>query len=307
MRPLVLSTLSLLTCAAGVSAQEGKPAEALSPKPQIIRFSAIPDFNKGRLEETAKQLAAHLATATGIPVRYEASNDYAASVNGMVGNQLDFVWYGGLTSVQAEAATKGQVEFVACRDIDLRFKTYFIANKALVDSGKIKPFANLADLKASAGGFTFTFGDRSSTSGHIMPRHFLVQAGLDPEKSFKGPAAYQAKGGHASTMKAVMDGATDLGALNFAYYDQMKPEEKAQAPVVFTTPEYVDYCFLAHKRLGATTIARLREALVRLDPAKPADKAILDSWAAGRFTAADAKAWDGIRAVLKALPKDFLR
>jgi phosphonate transport system substrate-binding protein len=307
MRLSALLTLSLLTCPASLLAQEAKPPAAAVAPPKLIRFSAIPDFNKGKLEETAKKVAEYLASATGIPVRYESSNDYAASVNGMVGNQLDFVWYGGVTAVQAEAATKGEIEFVACRDIDLKFKTYFIANKALVDSGTVKPVTKLGDMKAMAGGLTFTFGDRSSTSGHIMPRHFLVQAGLDPEKSFKGPAGYQAKGGHASTMKAVMDGATDLGALNYAYYDKMKPEEKAQAPIIFTTPEYVDYLFVAHKRLGAETIGKLRDALVRLDPKKPGDKDVLDGWSAGKFVPAEAKAWDGIRAVLKGLPKDFLK
>jgi phosphonate transport system substrate-binding protein len=306
MHAIQLSIVALLTCA-GVHAQEQKPADAGAARPKLIRFSAIPDFNKDTLAETGRKTAEYLTAATGIPVRYEASNDYAASVNGLVGNQLDLVWYGGVTSVQVEAAAKGEVEFVACRDIDLKFKTYFIANKALVDSGKVKPVTKLADLGAVAAECTFTFGARSSTSGHIMPRHFLVEAGLDPEKAFKGPAAYQAQGGHASTMKAVMDGATDLGALNYAYYDKMKPDEKAKAPIVFTTPEYVDYCFLAHKRLGAETIAKVRDALVKLDPAKPADEKILDAWTAGKFVPAEAKAWDGIRAVLKALPKDFLK
>ena len=291
-----------LAFTASLSAQE----EAAVTK-RVLRMTFIPDTNVAALEKVADKISAYLKTATGMEVKYEKAADYQACVNGLAANKLDFVWFGGVTYCQAMERTEGKTVLVACRDIDLKFKSYVIATKALVDSGKVKPVAKLADLKGVAAECTFTFGDRSSTSGHIMPRHFLVEAGLDPEKAFKGPAAYQAKGGHASTMKAVMDGATDLGALNYAYYDKMKPEEKAQAPIVFTSPEYVDYCFVAHKRLGAETIGKLREALVKLDAAKPADKGILEAWAAGKFVAADAKAWDGIRAVLKALPKDFLK
>lgn len=274
--------------------------------PNIIRLSAIPDFNKGTLTETCNRLAAYLSKATGVEVRYDASNDYSASVNGLVANKLDLVWYGGVTSVEADEATGGKVSFVATRDIDLKFKTYFIANQQAVAAGKVKPVQRLEDLKPMLQDLTFTFGDKKSTSGHIMPRHFLVQAGIDPEKDFKSPASYRVSGGHAATLASVMSGEVDLGALNYSYYDKAKPEDQAKAPLVYTTPLYVDYCFLAHERLGGELIGKIRSALTRLDPANPEHAQILKDWGAGSFVPAERKDWDGIRAVLKALPKGFL-
>ena len=283
------------------------PAPSPAAAPTVVRLGAIPDFNKGKLDETAKLLCEHLTKQTGIEVRYVPSSDYTACVNGLVANKLDLVWFGGVTSVEADAAAGGDAVFLATRDIDLKFKTYFIASKKAVESGKLTPMGSLEELKARAKDVTFTFGDKKSTSGHIMPRHFLTLAGIDAEKDFASPASYRPSGGHAATLQAVVNGEVDLGALNFTYYDKAKPEEKAAAPLVFTTPDYVDYCWVAHKRLGEATLAKLKDALLALDPAQAEDKKVLEAWSAGRFLAADSKDWDGIRSVLKALPKDFLK
>ncbi len=300
-----LALAGILVACSSESSEAPAPARAEAPK--VIRLSAIPDFNKGKLDETAKVLCEHLTKQVGIEVRYVPSSDYTACVNGLVANKLDLVWFGGVTSVEADAAANGEAVFLATRDIDLKFKTYFIASKKAVEAGRIAPMDQLTQLKEKAKGLTFTFGDKKSTSGHIMPRHFLTLAGIDAEKDFASPASYRPSGGHAATLQAVVNGEVDLGALNYAYYDKAKPEEREAAPLVHTTPDYVDYCWLAHKRLGEETIGKLRAAMLALDPANAGDKAVLDSWSAGKFVAADSKDWDGIRSVLKSLPKDFLK
>jgi hypothetical protein len=65
---------------------------------------------------------------------------------------------GGFTHVQARVMA-GAIP-LCMRDIDREFKTVFIASRG---SGITSP----ADLK----GKTFAFGSKSSTSGHLMPRH----------------------------------------------------------------------------------------------------------------------------------------
>src|SRR5262249_22882658 len=108
-------------------------------------------------------------------------------------------------------------------------------------------------------------------------------------------------------MQAVISGEVDVGALNFVYYDKAKPEEKAQAPIIYTTPKFVDYCWIGHARLGDEVLQKIKAALLKLDAKKEADKAVLDGWGAGKYVAADKQQWDGIRKVLQALPKDFLK
>jgi phosphonate transport system substrate-binding protein len=301
MKTTLLASLALAV-SGSLFAQDDAAA-----KKNVLRMSFIPDNNVAALEKVADKVSAYLKEATGMDVKYEKASDYQACVNGLAANKLDLVWFGGVTYCQAMERTEGKAVLVACRDIDLKFKSYIIANQALVDGGKVKPIKDLAELKPLLAAHTFTFGAKDSTSGHIMPRHFLVKAGIAPEKDMKGGPQFQLQGGHGATFKAVSGGQVDLGVLNYTVWDSQKPEDKAKAPIIYTTPEYVDYCFAAHERLGKETIGKLTKALVALDAKNASHKEVLDAWKCTKFVEADPKMWDGMRKVLAELPKDFLK
>ena len=89
-------------------------------------------------------------------------------------------------------------------------------------------------------GKRFTFGSPLSTSGHVMPRFFLLQQGLVPEKLF-GSVSYS--GDHKKTVLAVASGQQDCGAVNYKVFDQMVAEkavDPAKVKVVWTSPTFVD-------------------------------------------------------------------
>jgi phosphonate transport system substrate-binding protein len=274
-----------------------------------LRLSGIPDADKDKLSKMFAPVCQYLTQALGVPVEYVHAPDYAAAVAGLAANKLDLVWLGGVTAVQAEQVTGGQAVFVAARDTDLRFKSYFIAHKSLVEAGQLqaladtKPgtLADLAALRPALAGMSFTFGAKSSTSGHIMPRHFLEDpvVGIDPESHFKAKPGYQVQGGHSATLEAVASGAFDVGVLNYTNWDKADPAKQAAAPVIAVTPEYVDYCFVAHARAGEDKIAKLRAALVALDGSRPEHEPVLEAFGASKFVSVDPKSWDGIRAILK--------
>ncbi len=299
LRFLSLAFLSLFA-ACGGGADAGQKATEL-------RFSVIPDFNKAKLAETGKMLADHLTEKLGTPVRYEPSTDYTAAVTGLVNNKLDFVWLGGKTTVDALDQGQGHVRVLATRDIDLDFKTYFIANQSLLADGRVSPMDSLDGLKEAAKDLTFTFGDVNSTSGHLMPRYFLVQSGINPDEAFKS-MGYQASGGHGATLKAVASGASDVGALNFGYWDKASDADKKAAPIIYTTPGYVDYAWVGHDRIGDEMLQRITDAFTSLDGNNAKDKAILDAWSAkAKFLPADGARWNSIRQVRDSLPEDFLK
>ena len=62
---------------------------------------------------------------------------------------------------------------VAQRARDAQFHSVFIVGNDV----KAQTFQ---DLK----GLNFTFGSESSTSGHLMPRYYLLEAGVDPDEDF---------------------------------------------------------------------------------------------------------------------------
>jgi phosphonate transport system substrate-binding protein len=312
----IAAALSLVACGdpsatENATAPGSKPAgSADAPAAQrTLRFSGIPDSDKDKLTQQYKAVADWLSAEIGMPVEYVHAPDYTGAVTALAADKIDFAWLGGVTAVEAETATNGQTIMLAARDTDLKFKSYFIANRAHVESGRFtertdlapQSLADLAALEPALKQGTFTFGSKSSTSGHIMPRHFLEspEVGIDPEKDFLQPAGYQLQGGHSATLAAVASGAVDVGVLNYTNWEKADAEQKAKAPLIYVSPEYVDYCMVAHARIGTDLAEKLRTAFAGLDAAQAADKAVLDAFAATSFVKADPKDWDMIREVLK--------
>ncbi|TPV93186.1 MAG: hypothetical protein B7733_21715 [Myxococcales bacterium FL481] len=302
------------TAAAGSAASSGPHEEArpAGEDPSPLRFSGIPDSDKAKLTQMYAVVADYLTTALGRSVTYVHVPDYTGAVTALAANKVDFVWLGGVTAVQAEARTRGQVEYVATREADLKFRSYLVANAAVVAQGRFSPapqplapmpLADLAALRSGLAQSSFSFGAKSSTSGHIMPRYFLSSpaVGFDVDGGFRGRVNYQLQGGHRATLSAVASGAVDAGVLNYKTWEGADDETKRQAPVVYVTPEYVDYVVVAHDRMGVATIAALRDALVSLDEAQPQHAAVLAAFSAKRFVAADAAQWSGIRKVVQEL------
>ena len=106
---------------------------------EVLRISAIPDQNPERLNRLYGLVASELSEQLDVPVRYVPVIDYAAAVTGFRRGDLDLVWFGGLTGVQARLQTPGAV-VLAQRDVDARFRSVFIANSAALKG--VKPFSS---------------------------------------------------------------------------------------------------------------------------------------------------------------------
>lgn len=276
-----------------------------------LRFSGIPDGDKEALKDGYSAVARYLSGALKVPVEPLHVPDYTAAVTSLATGGIDFAWLGGVTTVQAEQRTPQGVHFVAARESDLHFKSYVVANAEVAAAAGLRPvsthaagiLADLASLADAMKGKRFSFGSKSSTSGHVMPRSFLSDpaVGIDPETHFSGGPVYQRQGGHAATLRAVASGAVDFGVLNFASWEHAELALKNKAPVVAVTPEYVDYCLVARGSMPKTQVDALRAAFVDLDANVPEQATVLEAFAAERFVKVEASGWDSIREVLKRL------
>ena len=147
-----------------------------------LRVSAIPDESPTELQLKFAPLGAYLEERLGMPVEFVPVTDYAAVVEALASDRVDLAWLGGFTFIQAKLRTGGRAEPLVQRDEDAKFTSKFITA-----SERIK---GLGDLK----GASFAFGSPSSTSGHLMPRHFLRQAGVEPERDLGRRRAGQRRG-----------------------------------------------------------------------------------------------------------------
>lgn len=252
----------------------------------VIRLSGIPDENPTELARKYQPMVDHLQKHLGVKVQYVPVIDYGAAVSALAAGKIDFAWLGGFTFVQAKVMAGAQP--VVMRDIDRQFKSVFIASSG---SGITKP----EEMK----GKSFAFGSKSSTSGHLFPRHFLLTTyHIDPEKDFAGQPVYS--GAHDATVKMVESGKVQSGALNIEVWNRMSEGnrfDKAKVKAIWTTPEYVDYVWTARKDLPPELVQKFANAFLSLDVARAADKQVLEIQGAQKFVKADPKDFDVIEQI----------
>jgi phosphonate transport system substrate-binding protein len=249
---------------------------------QVLRVSAIPDEAPTELQRKFKPLGSYLEQKTGMKVEFVPVTDYAASVEGLINNKLDMVWFGGFTFVQAKVRSNGKVIPIVQREEDERFKSVFITSN--------KSINKLEDLK----GKTFSFGSESSTSGHLMPRYYLLGAKINPDTDMKRVAF---SGAHDATVAAVAGGKVDAGVLNVSVWEKLTGQGKVDPKAVrvfYTTPGYYDYNWTVRSDMNPVLRKKLTDAFLALDKNDPQGKEILELQRATRFIPTKAENYDAI-------------
>ena len=247
MKPLCLGLALSLSLLAFVSpSARASLAPAPTEQSKVLRFSGIPNQNTTELAEKYKPLAKYLTDKLGVQVEYVPSADYNASVDAFKNGDLQLCWFGGFTGVQARLAVPG-ARAIACGPRDMKFKSYFVANKSL---GLARSDAFPMQLK----GKKFTFGSAQSTSGRLMPEYFIRQnTKMSPKDFFGMEMAFS--GGHDKTCALVAAGTYDAGCVDYTVYDKLVKEKKVDpelVQVIWVSPEFCDYNFTAHPALDTT-------------------------------------------------------
>lgn len=292
-RMIVLGAIALLTACGG--SQDAQDAQA----PLVV--GAIPDQDPEKVQRLSEKLATYLEAELDIPVTYQPVTDYAAAVIAFKVGDLDLVWFGGLTGVQARLQVDG-AQAIAQRDIDEQFQSVFIANA----NSSLQPFEAIGGLTALKGR-TFTFGSESSTSGRLMPQSFLQQADV-ALKDFKGEVGFS--GNHDATIKLVAAGTYEAGALNAQVWDSRLAEgsiDESQVTVLWRTPPYYDYHWVVRPdvetRYGAGFTTKVQAALTGLDASVPQEKELLDLFGANQFIPTENQNYAQIEAIGRQLGK----
>ncbi|KFI05767.1 putative selenate ABC transporter substrate-binding protein [Massilia sp. BSC265] len=281
----VLKTMFTATAVAGLMFAAG--GAYAQNTPGVLRVSAIPDEAPTELQRKFEPLGKYLAKATGLKVEFTPVTDYAASVEGLINRKVDMVWFGGFTFVQANVRSKGQVVPLVQRAEDEKFRSVFITTKPDINK--------LEDLK----GKTLSFGSESSTSGHLMPRSFLLAAKVNPDTDLKRVAF---SGAHDATVAAVAGGKVDAGALNISVWDKLVEAQKVDPKAVrvfYTTPGYYDYNWTVRSDMSPALQKKITDAFLALDASTPEGKQILDLQRATRFIPTKASNYGAIEAAAR--------
>ncbi len=253
-----------------------------------LRVTTIPEEAAGEEVRKFTPIAKYLEAVLGMKVVFTPVSDYPAAVEALVNKNVELAWLGGFTHVQAQVRSGGKIIPIAQRQEDTQFQSVFISK---TDSG----IKTLADLK----GKQLSFGSSSSTSGHLMPRSFLLQANINPDKDSKR-VAYS--GAHDATIASVVSGKVDAAALDISVWKKFVDAGKVDTKhvnVFYTTPGYFNYNWSVHAELPAALREKITAALLALSMDSAQGKEILTLNRATRYIATKAENYKGIEAAAR--------
>lgn len=257
-----------------------------APDPTELRVSAIPDQAPDRVREQHRALVDRVCTLAGVSCRWVPAPSYESLVDSIGRGEVDLAYLGGVTFAQAYRR-HGAVP-LAMRDVDFRFTSVVVVRRD-------DPASTLRGLA----GRSFSFGARSSTSGHFMLRRRLAEAGVEPERDF---AAVSFSGNHDATMRAVSEGRADGGGLNASvFYRRLLGGDPVAAHlrVLWQSLPYTDYVWAARAALSPALRTRLTDAFLDLTPALAADAEALHAEGAAGYVPAYPEDFDEVLGVVR--------
>ncbi len=201
---LFLLVLSLLSCQ--------QDLETSDQIPPVFRLGFEPPADDVEKKITQlNEFARYLEKKLSIPVElYEMSN-YAPAIEAMKSNKIELFNLGSFGFVIAEE--KAGVEPLAYKGRkdtgEGTYFSYFIT---------VRPDLNsIEDVKRKAHTLKFGFGNPASTSGHLIPRKYLPQLGINPDRDFKEVLHSP---DHPQTLMAILAGNLDVAVVESTEYER---------------------------------------------------------------------------------------
>ncbi|WP_110668892.1 putative selenate ABC transporter substrate-binding protein [Salinicola halophilus] len=257
---------------------------------ETFRFTAIPDEDQSRLVERFSKVADYLSDELDVDVEYVPVTSYGAAVTAFRNDQVQLAWFGGLSGVQARKLVPGS-QAIAQGEEDAAFRSYFIANR---DSGI--PESQDA-LPEEVRDHSFTFGAKTSTSGRLMPEHFIRERFDEAPEDVFSRVGFS--GDHSRTIALVESGTYDVGAVNFTVWDAAVEDDRVdtdKVEVVWESPTYPDYQWTLRgdvdERYGDDFTQKVTQALLDMK-----DPALLESFPRSGFIPASNDDYAPIEAV----------
>lgn len=228
--------------------------------------------------------ARYLAGRIGRPVRVEVSPSYETHIQRIGEDQAEIAFLGSASFVLM-AERYGEKPILARLEVGGRttFHGYIVVREA-------SPVTGLAGL---AGG-RVAFGDPDSTTGFLVPRAMLHEAGV-PLRSLAG---WEHVVNHNDVALGVLMGNFDAGALKDESFEGYGGRGLR---VLAKSPPISQYLFVARSTLPSAMVAAVRQAMFELK-----DTSILHALRAGLTGLVPARNadYDGLRAILAAAGAD---
>lgn len=258
--------------------------------PDTLKVALLPDENASELIKRNQPLKDYLEKRLNKKIELIVTTDYSSMIEAMRFGRIDLAYFGPMSYVLAKS--KAEIEPFAAMVSDGKptYRSILIGNaKAGVKS--------YADVK----GKKMAYGDRASTSSHLIPKTVLVNAGLRADEDYEQHFV----GTHDAVAVAVARGNADAGGLSekiWQYVLDRKLIDPAEVNVLGYSDEYPQYPWAMQSDLDPKLKADIRAAFIELK-----DPVVLKNFKAEGFVAIADSSYDVIRKMATLLNLDLAK
>jgi phosphonate transport system substrate-binding protein len=280
-----LALVAVVAATAGASRSSGNVCPNGS-----VNFGVEPYDAGAKFTAAYQSLTTVLSKTLNCPVNLIITDNYTNEVEAMRAGKIDVGEFGPLGYIFAHTVANAQPVAVFA-DKSGKPVTYTAALWVPVDS----TIKTVADLK----GHTVAFSDPGSTSGNLLPRYAMIQAGLNPDKDVK----IQFAGGHPQSLLALTNGKVDAAEVNSqqqATAEAAHQFDPSKFRMIWQSAPIQNDPITVRGNLPAAFKAAVTKALLKMTPAqlKLVDTELgVDS---GPMVAAKDSFYNQIRSVVKA-------
>jgi phosphonate transport system substrate-binding protein len=230
--------------------------------PDRLVFAVTPFFSPVRQEPLLLRLGAYLTEKTGVPVTAHVTESYEAAVIALERGEADVSLLSPFSYVRAQERIKGLVPLAtAVAQGSTTYASYLVVMRA---SG----IETVSDVRQKRVGLV----DKLSTSGHVLPRAWLLAHGIDIDRD----VTITWHGSHDAVLAALKRGEIDVAALSS---DTLVNDDAIglAGPVrILAKTGRVPYdAVVARPGLSPRAVALLRRAFLTLSIHDEAGRAVL--------------------------------
>lgn len=272
----------------GPSTTFGATDNAQQTRP--LKFTVIPREGKYTGKAEFETLAKLLSKALDRPVQYVPSKTYRQAIELFQTGQIQLGWFGALSGLQARHDVPNS-RVIATSVEDRNFQTYLITSSAT----KLPMFDQLDERVFR---YSMGFVTPESTSGYLMPLHFLESVNKKPLKQIK---KHGFSGDHFRMMQMVEVGHYDLGWVDSQVWHRYAAKgliDPRRLKLVWLSPPFVDGQWSLHgeyqQQFGDQFVDKLVKAL--LDIREPS---VMGAFQRSQFIEADNSAYDSLLPVAR--------
>ena len=276
--------MKLLTRLCALLAASLVAATAFAAEPPLKLGVGLFQPDREKNDATYRPLAQYLAVKLNRPVELRTVDSWEGLAKSLANGETDLALMGPWGYVLANHQAGAQVISTILYDGKPEYFAIMITHP---NSGIEKP----ADLK----GRTFAFGDKGSTSGYLIPLHYLMTQGITPEAYFSKVVHTSHQAIETQVTQGVLDAGADYNRNRNAMIEQglIKPE---LSKIIWTSDPLPNDAFAVSKTLAgdAALIGQLQDALSSIGDALKTDPRLLPPHYTG-FVSKDNRFYKPIR------------